>query len=70
MKHHLETVLWRLTGLLRSRVIICMVGLYVMKQQPTIGQWVVEICGLALGVHAIDAWKGIDNGRAIKRDDN
>lgn len=51
---HLE----RLSGLLRTRVILSCIGLYVMYKQPSIGQWVVSIVGLALGVSAIDAFKG------------
>jgi len=62
MNKHLEQILWRLAGLFRTRVIVCMVGLAVMNNQPAIGQWVVAICGLALGVSAIDAWKGGGNG--------
>ena len=63
MNEHLKEALWRLTGLLRTRVIICMVGLYIMKSQPAVAEWVVAICGLALGVSAIDSIKGVDNGR-------
>ena len=48
----------RLSGLLRTRVLMSCVGLYIMYKQPSIGQWVVAIVGLALGVSAIDAWKG------------
>jgi len=65
MKHHLKEILWRMTGLLRSRVIICMIGLKVMSSQPEIGQWVVAICGMAMGVSAVDAFRGRDNGRAV-----
>jgi hypothetical protein len=66
VKQHIEQIIWRLTGLLRSRVVICMVGLYVLNNKPEIGQWVVSLCGLALGVSAVDALKGIDNGKSSK----
>ncbi len=66
ISQHLEQVLWRVCGLLRARVIICMVGLYVLEHQPAIGQWVVALCGLALGVSAVDAMKGVDNGKPTK----
>lgn len=60
MKCHLK---FRLAGLLRTRVILSLIGLYVMTQHPEIAQWVVAICGLALGVSAVDAWR-------YKQDDN
>lgn len=49
MKEHFSAVLWRLTRLLRARVIICMVGLAVMSYHPDSAQWIVAICGLAIG---------------------
>lgn len=55
---HWEILAHRLSGLLRTRVIMACLGLFVMYKQPSIGQWVVSIVGLALGVSAIDAWKG------------
>lgn len=68
MNQHLKEVLWRLTGLLRSRVVICMIGLVVMYHRPSIGQWVVTICGMAMGVSAIDALKGRQSGRSVHSD--
>jgi hypothetical protein len=47
----------RVSGLLRTRVILSIIGLIVMCRNPEIAQWVVAIVGLALGVSAIDAVK-------------
>lgn len=58
MNLHLQILCHRLSGLLRTRVIMACLGLYVMYKQPSIGQWVVAIVGLSLGVSAVDAWKG------------
>ena len=58
LEEHLKSALVRLTGLLRTRVIMACAGLYVLNQQPAAGQWVAAIVGLSLGVSAIDAWKG------------
>lgn len=52
-----------LAGLLRTRVILSAIGLFVIYKQPSIGQWVVALVGMALGVSAIDAVKGRDYGR-------
>lgn len=52
----------RLAGLLRTRVLLSGFGLFIIYQRPEIGQWVVILVGLALGVSAIDAIKGIKNG--------
>lgn len=68
LNEHWRKVFWHLTGLVRTRVVICMIGLVVMNHQPSIAQWVVSICGLALGVSAIDAWKGVKYGRDIDGD--
>lgn len=57
-KQHLSILLHRLSGLIRTRVILSMIGLYVMYKQPSIAQWVFSIIGLALGVSAIDAYRG------------
>ena len=65
MNQNLQILLHRMSGLLRTRVIMACLGLYVMYKQPSIGQWVVAIVGLALGVSAIDAWKG-QNPRSPK----
>lgn len=54
----------RLAGLLRTRVILSMVGLYAMYKQPAIGPWVLGVVGMALGVSAVDAWKGEQGGRS------
>jgi len=58
MNEHIKSTLIRLSGLLRTRVIMSCVGLYVLSEQPEAGQWVAIIVGLALGVSAIDAVKG------------
>lgn len=47
----------RLSGLLRTRVLLSAAGLFVLYSKPEIGQWVVMLVGLALGVSAIDAIK-------------
>lgn len=54
-------ILHHVTGLFRTRVILAMVGLYAMYKQPAIGPYVVGIIGMALGVSAVDAWKGTGN---------
>lgn len=53
----LHVIIHRASGLLRTRVILSAVGMYVMYKQPVIAQWVVSLVGLALGVSAIDAYK-------------
>ncbi len=70
MSEHLNKILHHLTGLVRTRVVICGVGLIVMYNKPIISQSVVALCGLAIGVSAVDAWKGDTRGRPIARDDN
>lgn len=57
-----KVILHRIVGLLRTRVILSLIGLYAMYKQPAIGPWVTGIVGLALGVSAVDAWKGGGNG--------
>jgi len=47
----------RLLGLLRTRVIMACIGLFVMHEQPCISEWVVAVIALSLGVSAIEAWK-------------
>lgn len=47
----------RLSGLIRTRVILSCVGLFVMYKQPQVGHDVVAMVGLALGVSAIDAYR-------------
>ena len=66
MNLHLSILCHRLSGLLRTRVILSLIGLYVLREIPQAGQWVVTLVGMALGVSAIDAWKG--NGK-IKNGD-
>ena len=58
MNEQVKHLLTRLSGLLRTRVIMACIGLYVLNSQPEAGQWVAVIVGLALGVSAIDAMKG------------
>lgn len=53
----LQVVIHRLSGLLRTRVLLSLIGLWIMYKEPTIGPWVVSLIGLALGVSAVDAWK-------------
>lgn len=55
-------VLHRMAGLLRTRVILAGIGLIVLCKNPEVGQWVVALVGMALGVSAIDAIKGNKNG--------
>lgn len=68
MNPHLSAALWCLTGLLRSRIVVCMVGITYVYHKPEIGQWVVSLCGMALGVSAIDAWRG--NGKSVTNRDS
>jgi hypothetical protein len=63
MDEHFKIVLHRLSGLLRTRVIMACLGLYVLNAQPTAGQWVAVIVGLSLGVSAIDALREVKNGK-------
>jgi len=58
IEDQLKLALVRLSGLLRTRVVMSCLGLYVLNNQPAAGQWVAVIVGLALGVSAIDAVKG------------
>lgn len=57
-----EVVGQRLSGLLRTRVLLSAAGLVIIYLKPEISQWVVTLVGLALGVSAIDAMKGSKNG--------
>lgn len=63
MNDHLKLLLIRLSGLLRTRVIMACLGLYVLHAQPEAGQWVAVIVGLSLGVSAIDALREVKNGK-------
>lgn len=58
----LHILLHRLSGLLRTRVLLSLIGLYAMYKQPLIAQWVVALVGLALGVSAVDAYKNGTRG--------
>lgn len=66
MKSCIHICLERLSGLLRTRVIMSCIGLYSMVLQPSIAPYIVPIIGLALGVSAIDAYhagkKSRENG--------
>lgn len=53
---HLKVALLRLTGLLRARVILSLIGMYAMYKQPSVAHWIFSITGLALGVSAVDAY--------------
>jgi len=57
MNEHVKLMLIRLSGLLRTRVIMSCLGLYVLVRSPEAGEWVAVIVGLALGVSAIDAFR-------------
>lgn len=54
--------LYHLTGLLRTRVIICVLGMILVQNKPSAGQWIVALCGMAVGVSAIDSWKDKRDG--------
>jgi len=56
-EEHIKLAILRLTGLLRTRVVISMIGMAAMCKHPEIAHWIVSICGLALGVSAIDAFR-------------
>lgn len=60
---YLHKAVFHLTGLLRTRVIICVLGMVLVENRPSAGQWIVSLCGMAVGVSAIDAWKGAEHGR-------
>lgn len=53
-------ILHHLSSLLRTRVIISFVGLWAASKTPEIAPFVLGICGLALGVSAIDAYRRKD----------
>lgn len=57
-----DSVGHRLSGLLRTRVLLSTAGLVIICIRPEISQWVVILVGLALGVSAIDAVKEMRNG--------
>ena len=58
MRHeHKTVILHRFSGLLRTRVILCLIGMFVMYKQPLIAQYITGLIGMALGVSAIDAYK-------------
>ncbi len=59
--------LFHLSGLLRTRVILALIGIAVVCFKPEVGQWVVSLVGMAAGVSAVDAWRCRD-GRTDKRD--
>ncbi len=56
-------VLNLLSGLLRTRVLVSTFGMYLIYREPEIGQWVIILVGMALGVSAIDAVKGANNAK-------
>lgn len=58
MNKCMKAALFRLTGLLRTRVIMSCIGLAIIYARPEAAQWVAIVVGLALGVSAIDAAKG------------
>lgn len=68
MNEHVKDVLVRLSRLLRSRVIICMVGLYCVSKQPSAAEWIAVLCGLAIGVSGIEEWRG-RNGKSQQQSD-
>lgn len=57
MNNLYHILLIRLSGLLRTRVIMACIGLWVMHEQPCISQWVVAVIALSLGVSAVEAWR-------------
>ncbi len=57
LKQHKHILIQRLVGLLRTRVLISMLGVYVTYSKPEIGQSVCILVGMALGVSAIDAFR-------------
>jgi hypothetical protein len=48
----------RLLNLLRTRVVMSCLGLVMMAYSPATSQYVVAIVGLALGVSALEVWRG------------
>ncbi len=66
MRQHINKGLYHISGLLRTRVLISLLGMYLVQDHPNSGQWIVSLCGMAIGVSAIDAWKGVSDVRADK----
>lgn len=58
-----EFIKHKITGLLRTRVLLSVFGLILIYNKPNIAQWAVAILGMAMGVSAVDAWKGNRDGR-------
>lgn len=56
-------LLHHLSGLVRTRVVLSLFGIWVVYKEPSIGQWVVTLVGMAIGVSAIDAVRGVGRGR-------
>ena len=56
MNKYLEEALIRLSRLLRSRVIVCMVGLYAINKEPSAAQWIAIVCGMAIGISGVEEW--------------
>lgn len=70
MKEHLHKSMHHIAGLFRTRVVVCIIGLFFVQKTPSAGQWIVSLCGMAVGVSAIGAWKGDNGVRTIKRNDD
>ena len=68
VKFNWHVILHRMAGLLRTRVILSGVGMVVLCKNPEVGQWVVALVGMALGVSAIDAIRG-NNGTGTNSGD-
>jgi hypothetical protein len=62
-----EKTVHHLSGLIRTRVVLALIGMLIVYSKPEAGQWIVSLVGTAAGVSAIDAWRGKD-GRPGRRD--
>ena len=47
-----------LIGLSRSRYVMSLIGMAIVVWKPELSQWIVALVGLAVGVSAIDAFRG------------
>ena len=52
----------RLSSLLRGRYIMSLIGMGIIVYKPELGQWIVALVGLSVGVSAIDAIKNRGSG--------
>lgn len=59
---HVSGLKWKLINLLRTRVLLSVLGLICIKASPDNGQWIAMIVVSGMGVSAVEAWKGARDG--------